>query len=150
MADRLRFGIQILEPDQYTDRIRQFGPNHQTHGDTIAKTLTALSTDDSYDVTKLEVPNAKLYDTYRARLEAVSDQTAVLGILQELESTLAATLHGFAKAMDDKTDAKIMTSVQMVDAQQEVVLARLISRPLSQYTPSVEPTDGALNAEAYL
>ena len=74
----------------------------------------------------------------------------MLGILQELESTLAATLHGFARAMEDKTDAKIMTSVQMVDAQQEVVLARLISRPLTQYTPSVEPTDGALNAEAYL
>jgi len=133
-----------------TDRIREFGPNHQVHGDTIGKTLTALSTDDSFDVTKLEVPNAKLYDTYRERLEAVSNQTAVIGILQELESTLAATLHGFARAMEDKTDAKIMTSVQMVDAQQEVVLARLISRPLTQYTPSVEPTDGALNAEAYL
>ena len=136
--------------DVVTDRIRDFGPNHQVHGDMIAETLTALSTDDTYDVTKLEVPNPKLYDTFRDRLESVSNQTAVLGVLQELESTLAATLHEFSRSMADKTDAKIMASVQMVDAQQEVVLARMISRPLTQYTPSVEPTDGALDAEAYL
>ena len=136
--------------DVVTDRIRDFGPNHQVHGDTLAETLTALSTDESYDVTKLEVPNSKLYDAFRGRLESGADQTAVLGVLQELEATLAATLHEFARAMEDKTDSKIMASIQMVDAQQEVVLARLISRPLTQYTPSVEPTDDALDAEAYL
>jgi Ferritin-like domain len=135
--------------DQALERIREFGPNHTVHGDAIATTLTALSTDDTYDVTKLQVPNAKLYDTFRDRIEAAVGQDATLGILQDLESTLAATHQVLVTTMDDPSDAKTVASVQMVDAQQEVVLARMLSRPLAEYTPTEEPTDGALNAEAY-
>ena len=135
--------------DEALERVRDFGPNHTVHGDAIASTLTALTTDDSYDVTKLQVPNPKLYDTFRDRIEAAVDQNAMLGILQDLESTLAATHQVLVTTMADPTDAKVVASVQMVDAQQEVVLARMLSRPLAQYTPTEEPTDGALNAEAY-
>lgn len=132
-----------------TNRIVQFGPNHQTHGDSIADMLTTLSTDETFDVTSLQVPNAKLYKTFHDRLDAAADATAALGVLQDLESTLAATLQVMVTTMTEASDARFTASIQMVDAQQEVVLARLLSRPLAQYTPTAEPTEGALSPEAY-
>ena len=135
--------------DEALGRIREFGPNHQVHGDSIADALASTSTDESFDVTKLQLPNPKLYSTFRDRLEGATGLEATLGILQELESILAATHLVTVTTMDNPTDAKVIASVHMVDAQQEVVLARLLSRPLDQYTPTLESTDGALDPEAY-
>lgn len=80
---------------------------------------------------------------------ASTDQDAVLGVLRDLEESLAATQYVMLGAIDDQNDARTVAEILPVTGQAVVVLGTLAGAPFGELVPAQQTGEGDLSVADY-
>jgi rubrerythrin len=117
-----------------------FASHHQEHAGAFAGLAGAAATG---------TPNQKVLDAFGPMIQAAADQAALLEIAYSLEEAAAATYH-FALGVLQSADAAAATATILpVESQHAVVLATVLGKTASEYLPSFQNSDKALDPAAY-
>lgn len=121
--------------------LRVFGSHHSQQATALNGLLT----------TAVTAPNGSLVAEVRGALGQATDETAVLGILRDLEERIAATHLQAIADLEDVNDAKLVATALPVVSQHAVVLGQVgeTPAPLEELIPEEQTTDGALDEATY-
>jgi hypothetical protein len=131
--------VPLAEP--IVEVLREFGAQHAGQAAGLGSLLPE----------PVAVPNATLLVEVRSQLDGAADQTAVLGVLRDLDERIAATHLAALAQLGDVNDAKVVAAALPVVGQQAVVLGSLATPPveIDALVPVEQSTEGALTPEAY-
>jgi hypothetical protein len=90
-------------------------------------------------------PNAALLKAVGPQLQAAKDQTALLQIAYDLESSAAATYLFALGALQSEAALKLAASILPIESQHAVVLGQALGKPATEYVPAFETQDKALS-----
>jgi rubrerythrin len=90
-------------------------------------------------------PNATLLQAVGDQLEGAQDQTAILQIAYDLENGAAATYLFALGALTSEAALKLAASILPVESQHAVVLGSVLGKPATEFVPSFENQDKALD-----
>lgn len=90
-------------------------------------------------------PNPKLLEAVGGQLGAAADQAAVLAIAYDLENAAAATYLFALGALRSEAALALTASILPVESQHAVVLGTALGRPATEYVPSFETQDKAVD-----
>jgi rubrerythrin len=89
--------------------------------------------------------NAKLLTAVGDQLKGAADQAAILAIAFDLETAAAATYMFALGALKSEAALALTASILPVESQHAVVLGSALGKPATEYVPSFETQDKALD-----
>ncbi|MDQ3107995.1 MAG: ferritin-like domain-containing protein [Actinomycetota bacterium] len=90
-------------------------------------------------------PNAKLLEAVGGQLKGAPDQKAILTIAYDLESAAVATYMFALGALTSKAALELTASILPVEAQHAVALGSALGKPATEFVPSFETQDKAVD-----
>ena len=90
-------------------------------------------------------PNAKLLAAVGEQLTAAKDQSAILTIAYDLENAAAATYLFALGALKSEAALALTASILPVESQHAVVLGTALGKPATDFVPSFETQDKAVD-----
>ncbi|HUP84420.1 MAG TPA: ferritin-like domain-containing protein [Acidimicrobiales bacterium] len=90
-------------------------------------------------------PNPKLLEAVGGQLEGAVDQEAILEIAYGLENAAAATYLFALGALESEAALALTASILAVESQHAVVLGSTLGKPLTEFVPSFQTQDGAVD-----
>ncbi len=90
-------------------------------------------------------PNPKLLDAVGGQLKDAKDQAAILAIAYDLENAAAATYLFGLGALKSEAALKLAASILPVESQHAVVLGSALGKPATDYVPSFQTSDKAVD-----
>lgn len=119
--------------------VRVFGSHYNEQAAALNELLEAV----------VENPNGVLQAELVQAISGADDQAALLGLLRQLEDSMAATYFAALGALEDQNDAKTVATLLPVAGQHAVVLGRLAGAPLAELVPAEQTADGAYSETEY-
>jgi hypothetical protein len=90
-------------------------------------------------------PNPKLLEAVGGQLKAAKDQAAILEIAYGLENAAAATYLFALGALKSEAALALTASILPVESQHAVVLGSALGKPATEFVPSFETQDKAVD-----
>ena len=90
-------------------------------------------------------PNAKLLTAVGGQLQAAKDQAGILAIAYDLENAAAATYLFALGALKSEAALALTASILPVESQHAVALGSALGKPATEFVPSFETQDKAVN-----
>lgn len=90
-------------------------------------------------------PNAKLLEAVGGQLKGAADQKAILTIAYDLENAAAATYMFALGALKSEAALALTASILPVESQHAVVLGSALGKPATEFVPSFETKDKAVD-----
>lgn len=113
-----------------------FAGHHQEHAGAFAGASGGKATGK---------PNAKLLTAVGDQLKGAKDQAAILQIAYDLEEAAAATYLFALGALESEAALQLSASILPVESQHAVVLGTAMNKPASDYLPSFQTSDKAVD-----
>lgn len=113
-----------------------FAGHHQEHAGAFAGASGGAATGK---------PNPKLLATVGDQLKGAADQAAILKIAYDLEEAAAATYLFGLGALKSEAALQLAASILPVESQHAVVLGTALGKPASDYLPSFQTSDKAVD-----
>ncbi|MBI2708741.1 MAG: ferritin-like domain-containing protein [Actinobacteria bacterium] len=125
------------------DVVRTFAGHHQDHADAFG---ALLGTPDAPAAGKA---NQKVLATFTPKIQAATDEAAVLEVAYTVEEAAAATYYFALGALSDQKTASGAATILPVESQHAVVLATILKKPASDYLAAFQTGTNALNPDDY-
>ena len=90
-------------------------------------------------------PNPKLLSAVGDQLKGAADQAAILTIAYDLENAAASTYLFALGALKSEAALTLTASILPVESQHAVALGSALGKPATEYVPSFETQDKAIN-----
>jgi hypothetical protein len=95
------------------------------------------------------VPNRRLVDRFRTRIQRAADESALLEIALELENRTSSTYLFALSALEATEALRVSASILPVESQHAVALATLLGKPPGDTFPTFETQDQALKPDQF-
>ncbi len=119
---------------------RTFQSHHNEHGQAFAgmagKTATGAA-------------NQSLLSAYTPKIQAAATEADLLAVALEVEMALAATYTAALAQILGINPAALTASMQPIEARHAVVLSQALHLDIDTYSPTFEPTAGAVTPDQY-
>ena len=122
------------------DAIGAFAAHHEDHARALGPVAGNRATN---------VPNRRLVDRSRTRIERGADERALLEISLELEQQTASTYLFALSALEATEALQVSASILPVESQHAVALATLLDKPAEEIFPTFETQDQALKPDQF-
>ena len=113
-----------------------FAGHHQEHAGAFAGASGGKATGK---------PNPKLLTAVGDQLKGAADQAAILTIAYDLEEAAAATYLFALGALKSEAALQLSASILPVESQHAVVLGTALGKPATEYVPSFQTSDKAVD-----
>jgi hypothetical protein len=117
-----------------------FAAHHEQHARALSPVAGNRAT---------SVPNRRLVDRVRTRIQRAADERALLEIALELENRTASTYLFALSALEATEALRVSASILPVESQHAVALATLLDKPPRETFPTFETQDQALKPDEF-
>jgi hypothetical protein len=135
---------RALAKSAFSEKTALIGRTFQTHHNAHAQSFNGMA---GPAVTGL--PNQTLLSTYQVLIDAANTESDLLAVVLRLEEALAATYTTGLALLIGINPSALISSVLPIEARHAVVLGQALGLDVNTYSPTFEPTTGALTPDQF-
>jgi Ferritin-like domain len=120
------------------------GVTFQTHHNAHAQSFNGMA-----GPAVTGIPNQSLLSSFQGQIDAANTEKDLIAVVLHLEEALAATYTAGLALIIGINPTALIASVLPIEARHAVVLAQALGLSVDTYSPTFEPTTGALTPDQY-